>query len=247
MLPDVPAVRTLDTLAELGFDGAEICLEHPHLNPGNLTEDVARSMADRAGELGMEPNSVSYHKDFVYDDRLLEETIRAIRLTPAFGAKVFVFAGALPRPDDPDPFERMVQRTRRLAAAADDCGVILAEEFEPGFIVGNTDSLHRLLHEVDALHLQANVDIGHVFLCDPDPLAAISSLAGKIAHGHVENMAGGVHRHLPPWEGDMDLPAYLRAMAATGFDGPVALDLYDQPYRQVSPRAIEFLRNAMPA
>ena len=77
------------------------------------------------------------------------------------------------------------------------------------------------------------------------PLAAIRSLKGKVVHCHVENMAAGVHDHLLPHEGDMDLQAYVAALKEIGFTGGLALDLYKHDYERVAPEAIRFLRQCI--
>lgn len=59
----------------------------------------------------------------------------------------------------------------------------------------------RAFSEVGSPVLKANLDIGHVFLCDPDPMDAIARCKGLIAHAHLENMKTGVHNHLVPYEG----------------------------------------------
>lgn len=240
VLARYPILESLGILHRLGFAGVEICLEHPDLAPDRLTESLARRVGEEARSLGL-ARSVSYHKDFIHDDAMLAATEKAIRLTPAFGATVFVYAGSPPRAGAEGEWERMIERTRRLVQVAAESGVVLAQEFEPNFIVGCTAAVQRLFAAVPSPHLQANLDLGHVFLCDPDPFAAIASLAGRIVHCHIENMGRGVHRHLPPWEGDMELPAYLRALAAGGYDGPLALDLYHEDYEEVSARAVPFL------
>jgi sugar phosphate isomerase/epimerase len=230
----------LDVLKRLGFDGVELCLENPDIAPALLTHDLVKEVRDTLDELRL-PRSVSYHKNYIDDDQLLEESKQAIRLTPLLGAQVFVFSGTRLR-DNVGLWQRMVERTRELVRIAEDNGVILAKEFEPNFICGCTDDLHRLFTEIPSEALQANLDLGHVFLCDPDPMAAIAGLKGKVAHGHIENMAAGVHCHLPPWTGDMDLSAYFGALRAIGFDGPLALDLYKEDYEEISPQSLQYLR-----
>jgi len=237
----------LDSLRQMqafGFDGVEVCLEHPDLLPETLTAELARRVSEELDRLGM-PRSVSYHKDYIYDDRLWEQTLLGIELTPQFGADIFIISGC-PRRGGPEEWPRMLDRTRRLVSAAAARGVALAIEFEPNFIVGSTADLLRLFREIPSEALQANLDLGHVFLCDPAPMAAIDSLRGKVRHGHVENMRAGVHRHLPPWEGDMDLPAYLRALDGIGFAGPLALDLYNERYEDVAERSVGYLRGILP-
>jgi sugar phosphate isomerase/epimerase len=52
----------------------------------------------------------------------------------------------------------------------------------------------------------------------------------------------GVHDHLIPQEGDMDLAAYLAVLAGTSFTGGLALDLYKYDYEAVAGEAIAYLR-----
>ena len=231
----------MHTISALGFDGVEICLENPDLAPDQLPESLAQTVRKTVADLGLSPYSVSYHKDYIHDDRAYADTRRAIQLTPEFGTKLFVFSGGPVLPGLQD-WGKMIERTRELVRLAEQTGVILAEEFEPGFIVGSTKDLHQLFAEIPSAHLQANLDLGHVFLCDPDPFEAIDSLQGKIVHGHVENMKTGVHRHLLPQEGDMDLKRFLNALKEIGFEGGLALDLYEQDYEAVAPAAIAYLK-----
>lgn len=247
-LAHYPIDTCLDVIQRLGFDGVEVCLEHPDLDPALLTPAMAHAVRDRIRSLGLHPHSVSLHVNYIYDDAAFAATQHGIRLTPDFGTRLFVFAGAPPRADDATAWARMLERTRELVALATACDVVLAQEFEPGFIVGCSADVLRLLAAIPSPHLAVNLDLGHVFLCDPDPLQAIAQLGPSTVHGHVENMRAGVHRHLPPAaEGDMDLPAYLHALAATGFSGGLALDLYQDDYEDVAPAAIRYLRTCMPS
>ena len=245
MLPQYTIQKCLERLQTLGFDGVEICLEHPDITPDKLTASFARQLADQVRELDLAPHSVSYHKDYVYDETLFEETCKAIALTREFGTNIFVFSGPAKRTDETEEWRLTLERTRELVRIAEQHDVILAEEFEPGFVIGSTADLLRLFEEIPSSHLKANVDLGHAFLCDPEPLKAISDLRGTVVHAHVENMHIGIHRHLPPQEGDMDLNAYLAALHSIGFNGGVALDLYEQDYEVVAPDAIAFLKQCI--
>lgn len=244
-LSNLPITEALDAIKQVGFDGAEICLEHPDIASERLAAELVARIKDQCDQLGL-LRSVSLHKDFIHDDAMLRDTLTAIRWTRAFGAELLVIAGSPPRGERKSEWQLMIQRMGELVKAAEDHDVILAVEFEPDFIVGSTADLHSMFEAIPAGCLQANLDIGHVFLCDPDPLAAIESLRGRIVHGHIENMAKGVHRHLPPWEGDMDLRAYLQTLTRIGFTGPMALDLYNEDYREVSPRSLAHLRSCLP-
>jgi sugar phosphate isomerase/epimerase len=135
----------------------------------------------------------------------------------------------------------MVERTRELAQVAAEHGVTLAVEFEPGFIVGSTEELMRLFDAIPSPYLAANLDLGHAFLCDHNPIYSILQLRDKVVHGHIENMKTGVHEHLLPWEGDMQLYAYIAALTRVGFTGGLALDLYKHDYEVVAPACVAYL------
>ncbi len=240
-LAHYPILDCLPVLQRLGFDGVELCMENDDLSPAVVTPRFAAEVGARATAL-FSAHSVGYHKDYIYDDGFFELTKRAIALTPDFGADILVFSGTHKRAGDAAEWQRMIERTRVLVDVAADYGVTLAQEFEPGFIVGSTADLLRLFDEIPSPYLAANLDVGHVFLCDPDPLDAIRQIGDKIVHGHVENMARGVHDHLLPTEGDMDLGAYIRALVEVGFSGGLALDLYKYDYEAIAPGAIAYLR-----
>lgn len=235
-------LESLDIAKALGFDGVEICVERKDWSWVDFDDALIVSVRGRVEALELAPCSFSLHQDYIYDDRLFEETKRAIGVTRAIGAEVFVFSGTKRRTGDEAEWARMVARTKELVDLAARQEVVVAEEFEPGFIVGSTADLLRLFEEIPSPYLAANVDLGHLFLCDPDPLHSISQLGPKIVHCHIENMRTGVHDHLLPQEGDMDLLAYLGALSDVGFEGGLALDIYKYDYQQVAPQAVAYLR-----
>jgi sugar phosphate isomerase/epimerase len=251
-LSELKLAECLSRLHSLGFDGVEICLEHPDLEPRLLTRELAREVDGQLASSGMDARSVSYHRDYTRDDDVFEDMKRVIELTPLFGASIFVIGNTFACAPDgggegEDVWPRLVSRTRELARVAASHGVMLAEEAEPGFVVASTADLLRLFDDVASDALGANLDLGHAFLTDPDPIHSIELVGGRIVHCHVENMGRGVHKHMLPHEGDMDLVAYFAALRRAGFAGPMALDLYGYDYAAVAPDAIRFLRECLAA
>jgi sugar phosphate isomerase/epimerase len=241
LYPRYSILEALEVIRRLGFNGVEICLEVDELAPDRLTPEFVFAIREKVRTLALSPHVIGYHRDYIYDDAEFEKTKIAIQLTPAFGTNVLIFSGTAQRSGDDVAWQRMLIRTRALVQLAEDCSVVLAQEFEPGFIVGSTQDLLRLFVEIPSPNLAANLDLGHVFLCDPDPLASIRQLGSKIVHGHVENMRYGIHNHLLPQEGDMDLKLYLNELENVGFTGALALDLYSYDYAAVSPEVLKFL------
>lgn len=243
LFPKYTLLDALQVIQGLGFDGVEICLEVDELLPDLLSAEKAAQVRDKVLDLGLEPHTVGYHVDYIFRDDLFHQTQAAIKLAPEFGTDILIFSGTAVRGGGLEEWQRMLKRTRVLVELAEDHGVILAQEFEPGFIIGSTLDLLRLFDAIPSTNLAANLDLGHVFLCDPDPLESIRLLGPKIVHGHIENMRTGVHDHQVPQEGDMGLGAYLKALDAAGFTGALALDLYKYDYESVSPAALSYLRS----
>jgi sugar phosphate isomerase/epimerase len=242
MMDSYPVPEALERMAGLGFRGAEICLEDARfaIRSELLEAATLREAAAALRELGFAGWSYSYHADYITNDEILARTLRTIELTRELDTDVFVFAGrpSDKRADPADEWKALVSRTRMLVEAAEANDVRLALEAEPGFICGTSAALLRLIDEIESPALGCNMDVGHAFLCDPDPIASIRELGDRIYHAHIENMRRGVHDHRLPGDGDMDLGAYLRALARAGFSGVAALDLYGYDYEAVAPGAV---------
>jgi sugar phosphate isomerase/epimerase len=56
-------------------------------------------------------------------------------------------------------------------------------------------------------------------------------------------MKKGIHDHVVPGEGDMDLGSIFKALHSTGFDGSLSLDLYKYEYVEVARKSLKVLRN----
>lgn len=245
MLSQYSILNSLPVIKQLGFDGVEICVERKDWSLNNLENIPLEAIRERVAELNLIPHSFSMHQDYIYNDHIFELTQKAITMTPKLGANIFIFSGAKKKTGDRAEWNRMIERTRTMVEIAADHGVILAEEFEPGFVVGTTAELLRQFDEIPSPHLAANVDLGHVFICDPNPLQSLAQIGGKIVHCHISGMPAGQHDHLIPQEGDMDLSLYLRALRSAGFDGALALDLYKYDYEAVAKGAVDYLHQLL--
>lgn len=240
--------ETIKRLKSYGFDGMEFCFCDRHFEfRSDLTEEFfASHVVELSKKYDFPIYSTSYHCGFVFDDQCFENVKKAIRATPLYGVKTCITSNSPKRLyHDQEDWELLVSRAKELAAIAEEVGVDLAIEFEPGMVCGCTADLLRLREEVGSPALKANLDIGHVFLCDPDPLQAICDSKDMVVHGHVENMWRGVHRHLAPHHGDMDLNDYFKTIADIGFDGAMALDLYQDDFEDICADAVTYLKNLL--
>lgn len=224
----LPVEDALRSIAAVGYDGVEICLEHPDCLPDQLTPARCRELARLASDLGLAVASVSYHGDQDGLQLRWARALRAVALTPEFGADLLIINSPRPGPAaSPDLEQHFLDQLLAQLAAAEDFGVTLALEPEPGLLVSNCSDMRGLLGWAQSSPLAVNLDVGHAFLTEPDVTRCVSDLGAHIVHTHFEDMPAGEHCHLIPGEGDMDLPAVLAALRGVGYAGYLTVDLFD--------------------
>lgn len=250
MLSDYNYDDSLRVFREVGFDGAEISILDKAfmVRPEIFSEETLTGILDTAESLDL-TLSVSCHIDYVNKQENFNTVIKAMKVARDLRSSLLIINGALKQAETLDEealeWQRTVEKTKALCTYAEYAGVDLALEFEPGFVIDSTEQLLKLMEEVDSPNLKANLDLGHAFLCDPDPMASIAALSDKIVHCHIEDMKEGIHDHLLPGEGDMDLGEYIEKLKVAGFNGALALDLYKYDYRAVSADAINKIRKLL--
>jgi D-psicose/D-tagatose/L-ribulose 3-epimerase len=129
-----------------------------------------------------------------------------------------------------DQWKWAVEAVRELGLHAEGLGVEIAVELEPFHlsIVNSVDKMERFLKDVAHPVVKANVDVSHLALAK-DPANKIAELNGRIAHVHLSDCDGTKHGDLPPGRGVVDFQSYLQALAGTGFDGTVSIELEYSP------------------
>ncbi|MCO5970795.1 sugar phosphate isomerase/epimerase family protein [Actinoallomurus soli] len=252
-------------LADLGYDGVAITLDHHHLDP--FLPDLRRraaTLARRLDVLGLgvvvetgarylldprhkhQPTLLSDHPEPRLD--LLR---RAVDIAAELGAEaVSLWSGALPPGLPPEVgWERLVARCAQVVAMAERRGVTLAFEPEPGMLVGTLDGafdLWRRLGEPPALRL--TLDVGHCRCNETEPAdACVRRAAPLLAHVQIDDMRRSVHEHLEFGTGEVDFPPVLRELVVARYSGLIAVELprhsHDAP--AVAARSLRFLRAAL--
>ena len=233
-------------LMKCGFGGIEAGVFDRgfHVRDEFFSDGFGRRMRDIMASCGVKGYSVSAHVDFTECEEKFRLVYDAIAVAGEMEAPLLIINGAIKKETEAfeRQWERQIRDLGRLCRRAQEMGILLALEFEPGFVIDSTDLMLRAFSEVGSPVLKANLDIGHVFLCDPDPMDAIARCKGLIAHAHLENMKTGVHNHLVPYEGDMDLPAYISALRDADFDGMASFDAYQYDYEAVAEKTIAYFK-----
>ncbi|TLQ42753.1 sugar phosphate isomerase/epimerase family protein [Streptomyces marianii] len=268
-LTDLRLDDALVLLADLGYDGVGLTLDHMHLDP--LAPDLGartRRLARRLADLGLEV-TVETGARYVLDPRhkhgpsLLDPDIgartarvglllRAVQVAADLGAHaVHCFSGTTPRGTSPDTaWRRLVTALTPVLEAAAGVRVPLAIEPEPGHLLATLADFHHLRARLgDPEPLGLTLDIGHCQCLEPAPPAdCVAQAAPWLRHVQIEDMRRGVHEHLPFGDGEIDFPPVLDALAATGYRGLAVVELprHSHAGPELARRSIEFLRPRIP-
>ncbi|GAA5213411.1 sugar phosphate isomerase/epimerase family protein [Streptomyces thinghirensis] len=269
-LTDLRLDDALALLADLGYDGVGLTLDHMHLDP--LADDLAartRRVAHRLDALGLGV-TVETGARYVLDPRrkhgpsLLDPDpddrarradllVRAVRVAADLGAHaVHCFSGITPAGTDEDTaWKRLAESLSPVLDAAATEGVPLAVEPEPGHLLATLADFHRLRGTLgDREHLGLTLDIGHCQCLEPlTPADCVRAAAPWLRHVQIEDMRRGVHEHLPFGDGEIDFPPVLDALAATGYQGLTVVELprHSHAGPHFAERSLPFLREAAAA
>lgn len=233
----------LSQLANLGYDGVELCLEHPDTSLDKLTDDKIAYVKKLLHENNLGLSSVSLHCNFVDNDKCFSELKKAIPITKKFDAHLLVISTGTLRESEAET-QRATLRTRirELLTLCDENDVLLALEPEPEFIIGSTVDMLELIEDIGHDRLKCNLDVGHSYITDNSVTSAIELLGEKIAHTHVEDIKDKKHYHLIPGDGDIDLEAVIEALSSIGFDSYLTLDLFNIEPGVAAEPSLEHLR-----
>ena len=237
------AEQAAATLAELGYDCLELCLEADDVRPETMTQARAMGLLWTFAEAGIGVASLSYHADREPLDQRAANQEAAIRIAAWMGAEILILNGEK-SVDQERQWAEHVERFKSLCALAEEAGVTLAVEPEPLLVVGSSRDGLALIDAVGSDRLKINLDVGHAAITDPDLAGTVRLLGDQIVHLHLEDIAGRVHKHLPFGQGDIDFAALRSALAEIGYQGPYVVDLFgqDQEPHQVAADALAALR-----
>jgi len=158
-------------------------------------------------------------------------------------------------PDGPDVWKQTVEQLHETAKRL---GFVLCVETlraRPGsfpYVCGSAE-VAAFVREFGSEHLGICLDVNHVNVYEPIPLAAARS-AGLIRDVHLSDNHGVAEgplaqlRHLPPGDGVIDWPQTLHALYGAGYSGPLNMELHVEPSHDVLVRTrrwAETIRDAV--
>lgn len=239
---DYDIETAFNQLANLGYDGVELCLEHSDTTVDKLTNDKIAYVKKLLYENNLGLSSVSLHCNFVDNDICFSELKKAIPITSKFDSDLLVISTGTLSESEGGRQKALHTRIRKLLTLCDENDVSLALEPEPEFMIGSTADMLELIEDIGHDRLKCNLDVGHSYITDSSVTEAIELLGEKIVHTHIEDIKDKEHYHLIPGEGDIDLKGIVKALSSIGFGNYLTLDLFNYDPADAAEPSLKYLR-----
>ena len=252
----------IEVIGGIGYRGVEIMADVPHAYPPEMPDERVTRVWEQIEKLGMTVSNVNaftlfalgdtYHPTWIEDDptliqKRIEHTKNTIRMTKLLGGRTISL-----QPGGPQGTLSREEALRRYEAGLREClplaqelGVVLAVEPEPGLVIQYSHECMEFLQRINHPNLKMNCDLGHFYCMEEDPAKVLRACATWIEHIHLEDIkANRVHQHRVPGEGAMDWPEIFAAIHEIKYNGWVTVELY--PYESTAPdvaqKAWDFLQ-----
>jgi L-ribulose-5-phosphate 3-epimerase len=237
----------IDLLAELGYQSVALTLDagalDPYEDPTILSRQVitVRSALDRHGMARVIETGARFllNPRMKHDPTLMDPDparravrvnflLRSIDLAKVLQAEcVSLWSGRAPDSVDEEVgMKRIVQAMKPVLDHAEQAGMNLAFEPEPGMFIDTLDRFDQLDQRLRHPLFQLTIDLGHVHcLSEGDIPALLSQWRARIMNIHIEDMVPGIHEHLMFGQGTMDFPSISAALRQIGYDKGVHVEL----------------------
>jgi sugar phosphate isomerase/epimerase len=225
-------LKNIPRYRNLGFTH----LEFSHVTV--LNEDDAHEIREFTQKLGIMPWSIHSEHLNRDSDAAIEEYFKTqehcAKVAKALGTKICVchIPNIQPRAAAK---QRDIDLLSRLADITGKYGLKLAVETPP------YEYIIELVDSIDRKDVGMNLDTGHSFLEGHNPASVAKAIGKRLITTHMQDNFCINDDHLPPGLGKIDWRETLKAIIATGYDGPFMLELTGGGVKQR--RNIEQLRD----
>ena len=240
-MPHTPYPDMLREVAELGYDGLELCVTPGYPTAPELLDAAQRKdLRLRALDLDLEIDTlmlsgISVHEP---DAARHQANLEQLRLIFALGAELGLDNPVLTstlggRTGDWDRARTtLADRVGDWTAVSAECGGIFAAEAHGGGLVHAPERMLWLLDAVNLPALKLNFDYSHFELLDIPLTHAIEQLVPHAVGVHVKDVRGRPpdFAFLLPGEGTLDYADYVRQLNAVGYDGYITVEISGQVF-----------------
>jgi len=200
----IPFEKTVKRLSEAGYDGIEICGFPPHITLDQYPDKESRRRLVgflRDNGLGIS----GYAADFTSvnpvvegnQERYLDLVRRNVEMcadigSPSIRVDSIAAPGSIEDSGYQAAFDRLAELWHQAAGIAQQAGVRMVWEFEPGFSFNKPSEVLAMHQKVAHPSFRVMFDTSHAYMC---------SVVGARQHGAKQTLAGGVAEFLEKLKG----------------------------------------------
>ncbi len=235
LYPDVATEDAPSVAASMGFTELELLLQ----TVGEYQPGFAKRLAANVDSAGCNVHAIhtfhSLHSFTTPYRRRTDEAIdlfrKGIETASLLGAKAIVWHG-LTRQEatGAEAWEAFIRVTEQLAGFCAGAGVKLAIENVSWCALASVRDVMAFAARIPEIGPPGSAG----FAFDPfqaaeasaNPFMILAAMEGSIVDVHLSDHRAGDPsvRHLPPGDGELPWPALIRAIAASGYDGPMMIE-----------------------
>ena len=228
-------------IKQAGFEGVLLWWDDDFLGPAyRLQPELARREGLYVENIHPnDKNATAIWKDTQKGQAVYEYYLRCVDDCAAFEIPTVVLHPAQTNPVPPPPNARALDRFKRIVDRAEQIGVNVAVENMRG-----AQAIARVawvLEQIDSPRLGLCFDNGmhHARLLHTPEAELLARLGHRLMSLHLSDNHGMRGEHLLPFDGTVDWPAQMKAIAETGYRGPTTLEAENGGYQDKPPA--EFL------
>lgn len=244
----MPDREAIEAAAKIGVDGIQMLCSVGAHTPQNMTSDKKKELLSIMDANGLVFSALcgDYGKGFTHPElngELIENSKRILEIAKDLGTDIVTtHIGVVPEDKNDDTYRIMQEACFELASFADSMGSHFAIETGPE----PAQRLRSFLDTLGSTGVAANYDPANlVMTSDDDPVKGVEHLAPYIVHTHAKDglrlsrcseaeldalrakgikLEGRRGYEVPLGQGQVDFPAYLKALEKHGFCGFLTIE-----------------------
>ncbi|WP_020585328.1 sugar phosphate isomerase/epimerase family protein [Desulfobacter curvatus] len=260
-------LSAIDIIGGLGYESIAVTIDHYALNPWNknfetqlvrvkaqLEKYALASVVETGARFLLNPQT-KHEPTLISPGKNKRETRikfieKCLEVASFLGSDaVSIWSGQ--KKDgvsDQNAWEWLISGCRKLSEKAEDFGIYIAFEPEPGMFVENLDQYDRLKEKINHDLFKLTLDLGHALITEKSISKAIWDYRNDIVNIHLEDMKKDKHDHLFFGEGEMDFQKIFRSLKDINYSGQVNIELSRHSHNAVetAKKAKRFLRGILP-
>jgi hydroxypyruvate isomerase len=253
-MPTVPLERALRMIAEIGYDGVELCISPKHKSmPDDLDSATRQKLKEMLSEFNLGIPSlfmlghVLTEDEEAHKERLeLVKQVMQIARDLDMGESPVISTGIGGRTAMWETHrDLLLQQLEDYAKLASDEGFVLAVEAHCNAMIDRTERAVWLMETVNNPLVRLHFDIVHFYLAGEPITETVKKLLPYTAHTHVTDaiILEDGFKLVALGHGEIDCVEYVKAMHEAGWDDFITVEVSTMVWSQkdYSPYAVAAL------